>query len=279
VNPACHPAGRSEPVNAYKILNNFLSSLSIFLLTLVLGCAPLVPFPSAKPFSQQESVRLISNLQDQERKVYSFQGVGKLRLKKGEEETETNLFAVGCMPFKVRLEITHPWGRPLLYIVADERNISVLSLTDKKFFRGPPNSLKIKQFFLCGLDLDLAWIIFSGRIPILSAAGGAVSLKPYEISLYNKQGEIIETISFSSRTLLPKSAYFPKKGFTIILSEFKEGNLGLHPLKIKILKENEDQSAEIRYKSLKLNKPVPKEIFQLNPPPNFEIIKLNYQQN
>jgi len=55
--------------------------------------------------------------------------------------------------------------------------------------------------------------------------------------------------------------------------------LGLHPLKIKILKEDEDQSAEIRYKSLKLNKPVPEEIFQLNPPPNFEIIKLNYQQN
>jgi len=264
-----------EPVNTYKIWNNLLSYLSIFLLTLLLGCASLAPLPPGKPFSQQEADRLISNLKDQGKKVSSFQGIGKLNLKKGEEEVEVNLFAIGSNPYKMRLEITHSWGSPLLHIVADERNISVLSLTDKKFFRGPPHSLDIKQFFPCGVELDLAWKIFSGSVPILSTAGRAVSLKPHEISLYNKRGEIVETISFSSRTLLPQSIYFPKKGFTIILSEFDQGDLGLHPLKIKMLKKNEDQLAVIRYKSLKFNKPIPKEIFQLNPPPNFEIINLN----
>jgi len=59
------------------------------------------------------------------------------------------------------------------------------------------------------------------------------------------------------------------------LSEFDQGDLGLHPLKIKVLKENEDQLVVIRYKSLKLNKAVPEEIFQLNPPPSFEIVNLN----
>ena len=259
----------------YKTWNNILSCLTIFLLTLLLGCASLTPFPPAKPFSQQESDRLISNLQDQEEKISSFQGIGKLMLKKGEEEIEANLFAIGSNPYKIRLEITHPWGRPLLYIVADEKNVSALSLTEKKFFRGPPNSFNIKQFFPCSLDIDLAWTIFSGSVPILSTAGRAVSLKPYEISLYNKQGEVIKTISFSSRNLLPRSIYFPKKGFTIVLSEFEQGDLGLHPLKIKVLKENEDQLVVIRYKSLKLNKAVPEEIFQLNPPPDFEIVNLN----
>jgi len=232
------------------------------LLTLVLGCASLAPFPPVKPFSQKESDRLISNLQDQEEKVSSFQGIGKLMLKKGEEEIEANLFAIGSNPYKIRLEITHPWGRPLLYIV-------------EKFFRGPPHSLDMKRFFLYGLDLDLAWKIFSGSVPILSASGGTVSLKPHEISLYNKQGEIIETISFSSKTLLPRSIYFPMKGLSILFSEFEEGDLGPHPLKVKVLKENEDQLVVIRYKSFTVNKPVPEEIFQLNPPPSFEIINLN----
>ena len=259
----------------YKTWNNFLSYLFIFLLTLVLGCASLEPFPPVKPFSQKESDRLISNLKDQEEKVSTFQGIGKLNLKKGEEEIEANLFAIGSNPYKIRLEITHPWGRPLLYIVADEKSISVLSLTDKKFFRGPPHSLDIKQFFLYGLDLDLAWKIFSGSVPILSASGGTVSLKPHEISLYNKQGEIIETISFSSKTLLPRSIYFPMKGLSILFSEFEEGDLGPHPLKIKVLKESEDQLVVIRYKSFTLNKPIPEEIFQLNPSPNFEIVNLN----
>jgi len=260
---------------SYKIWNNFLSSLSIFLLALVLGCAHLVSFPPAEPFSQQESDRLISNLRDQEEKISSFQGFGTLMFKKGEEEIEANLFAIGSNPYKIRLEITHTWGRPLLHIVGDERNVSVLSLTDKKFFRGTPHSLDIKQFFLCGLGMDLIWKIFSGSVPILSASGGAVSLKPHEISLYNKQGEVEEIVSFSPRTLLPRSIYFPKKGFSILFSEFEEGDLGPHPLKIKVLKEDEDHLAVIRYKSLTLNKPVPEEIFQLNPPTNFEIINLN----
>lgn len=259
----------------YEIRDNFFLYLFIFLLTLVLGCAYPAPFSPVKPFSQQESDRIIRNLKDQEEKVSSFQGIGKVMLKKGQEEIEANLFAVGSNPYKIRLEITHPWGRPLLYIVADEKSISALSLRDKKFFRGPPHSFDIKQFFLYGLDLDLAWKIFSGSVPILSALGGIVSLKPYEISLFNKQGEIVETISFSPKTLLPRSIYFPKKGFSILLSEFDEGYLDPRPLKIKILKESENQLVVIRYKNLTLNKPVPEEIFRLNPPPSFEIVNLN----
>jgi len=85
----------------------------------------------------------------------------------------------------------------------------------------------------------------------------------------------METISFSSKTLLPRSICFPKKGFSILYSEFEEGDLGPHPLKIKVLKENEDQLIVIRYKSLTLNKPVPEEIFELNPPSNFEIVNPN----
>jgi outer membrane lipoprotein-sorting protein len=262
-------------LKAYKIWNNFLLYLFVFLLTLVLGCAYPAPFPPAKPFSQQESDQIISNLKDREEKVSSFQGIGKVVVKKGEEEIEANLFAVGSNPYKIRLEIIHSWGRPLLYIVADEKSISVLSLRDKKFFRGPPHSLDIKKFFLYGLDLDLAWKIFSGSVPILSASGGTVSLKPHEISLYNKQGEIVETISFSPKTLLPRSIYFPKKGFSILLSEFDEGYLEPRPLKIKVLKESEDQLVVIRYKNFSLNKPVPEEIFQLTPPPSFEIVNLN----
>lgn len=260
----------------YKIWNNILSPLAIFILALLIGCAHLVPFPPTKPFSQEENIRLISQLREQEEKIFSFQGVGKLRFKDGTEEMEANLFSVGCRPFKLRLEITHPWGRPILHIVVDEKNISVLSLVDKKFFKGPSSPLNTKQFFLCGLDLYSAWKILSGSVPILPHCK-AVSLKTNEITLYNKEGEVVEIISFYPKPLLPRSVYFPKKGFIIMLSEFKEGDLGFYPLRIKIVKGDEDQLTEITYKNLKLNKRVPEEIFRFNPPQDFEIIKLNYQ--
>lgn len=258
----------------YQLWKNFLSSLTIFLIILLFGCAPLISFPPAKPFSQQESDRLISNLHDQEKKVSSFQGIGKLLLKRGEEEIEANLFTIGKRPYKVRLEIAHPWGKPLLYVVADEKNVSALSFAERKLFRGPSGSFNIQQFFPCGFDMDLAWTIFTGSVPILSTAERVMSLKPYEISLYDKQGEVTKTIRFSSRDLLPRSIYFPKKGFTIFFSEFEKKDAGFYPLSIKVLKEKEDQLVVIRYKSLQLNKAVPEEIFQLHSPPGFEIVNL-----
>lgn len=259
----------------YKRWSNLLSYLTVLIFTLLLGCAQFLPFQLRKPFSQEDTAHLISRLREQGEKIVSFQGVGRLRFKEGEEESESNLFAVGCKPFKVRLEITHPWGRPLSHIVVDEENISILSLTDNKFFRGPSSHLNKKKFFLFGLDLESAWKILSGRIPILPHFR-AVSLKPNKITLYDRQGEVVEIISFFPGPLLPRSVYFPKKGITIMLSKFKEGDPGPYPLKIKIVKGDEDQLVEIRYKNLYINRAIPEEIFQLTPPPDFEIIKLNH---
>jgi hypothetical protein len=262
---------------AYRRWNSLLSYLCVFLLTLLFGCAPLLRFPPSKPFSKEQTARLISHLKDQGEKIWSFQGVGRLRFKEGGEQSESNLFVVGCRPLKVRLEITHPWGRPISHIVVDERDISVLSLIDNKFFRGPSSPLNIERLSPFGLDLESTWKILSGGVPILPHCR-AVSLKPHEIILYNKRGEVVETISFFPGPLLPRSVSFPKKSITVRLSEFKERDVGPNPLRIKIEKGAEGQLVEIRYKDLRLNRAVPEGIFQLNPPPGFEIIHLDYQE-
>jgi hypothetical protein len=257
----------------YRSWNNPLSGLGLFVITLLFGCAPLLrPLPKP-PFSQEEAIQLIFDLREQGEEIRSFQAVGKLRLEEGGRQAESNLFALGRRPLKVRLEITHPWGKPLSHIVADEQYISVLSLTDNKFLKGPASAFNTEKLFLFGLGLDSAWMILAGRIPILPHHR-AVSLKPGEITLYNLQGEIVEAISFSPDRLLPRCVALPRKGITILLSEFEEGDLGPYPSRMRIEKADQGRSLELRYKSLKLNKPIPEEIFQLSPPPGFEIIPL-----
>ena len=251
-----------------------LSYLTILVLIFLIGCAPLVPSPPTAPFTQTETAQLISELRAEGRRISSFHGVGSLRYRDREEESELNLLAVGGRPFKLRLEVSHPWGRPLFFIVLDGDNTSVLSLVDHKFFKGQSNRLPMDVLFLLRLDLDSIWQILSGNVPILHHSK-ASSLKPYEVTLYNGEGKVTQIISFFPRSLLPRSVFFPYEGITIMLSDFKQGDFGPRPLRIEIARKDTDQSVEIRYKDLTRNKPIPEEVFSLDPPPGFEVIELN----
>jgi len=209
--------------------------------------------------------------------VRSFLGIGRLLFREGEEETEMGLLAVGQRPSRVRLELTHTWGKPLLYMVADRENTSVLSFVEHTFYSGPSSQLDRRQFFLFELDLDAAWVILAGRIPILPHCK-VESLRPNELTLLNGQGEAVERLTFPSGLSLPRAIHLPGQGFTIGLSHFKEGTQGPYPSKVTIAQGDERQ-LEIRYTSLQVNRPIPEEIFRLNPPPDVTVIQQDYREH
>lgn len=251
--------------------------LALLVIVSLMGCAPLRILPPAKPMSQDQAHHLISQMRAQADGVYSFLGIGTLLFREGEEETEMNLLAVGQRPSRVRLELTHTWGRPLLYLVADRENTSVLSFVEHTFYSGPSSQLDTRQFFLFELDLDAAWVLLAGRIPILPHRK-VESLRPNEITLFNGQGKAVERLTFHSGLSLPRSIHLPRQGFTVELSRFKEGTQGPYPSKV-IIAQGDERQLEIRYTSLQLNRPIPEEIFHLNPPPDVEIIQQDYLEH
>jgi hypothetical protein len=261
----------------HKKINSCAAYLILFVCTALFGCAQLVPYPQAPPFSQQETAQLIAGLRTQEDKVASFQGIGKLRFKDGEEVSEANLLAVGSRPLKVRLEISHPWGSPLFFLVVNEKHTQAVSFVEKKVFRGDLSHLPVRQFSVLMLDLDSTWMVLSGCVPVLPH-GRAASLKPYEIRLFDTEEEVREIITFSPGSRLPRSVSFPDKGIAVVWSDYERSDWGLKPSRIVIMSEVHNQSAEIRYKRLLINRSVPEEIFRLAPPPGFEIVELNPQE-
>ena len=261
----------------WRRINGCVACLILFVFTFLFACAPLVPSPPTPPFSQKETTQLIASLRIQGDQVASFQGFGKLRFKHGEEESESNLLAVGSRPLKVRLEISHPWGRPLFFVVVDEKHTQAVSFVEKKVFRGELSHLPVRPFSVLMLDPDSIWMVLSGSVPVLPHARAA-SLKPHEIRLFDTEEEVREIITFSPGSRLPRSISFPDKGITVVLSDYERSDWGLKPSRIVIISEKHNQSAEIRYKRLLINRSVPEEIFRLAPPPGFEIVELNPQE-
>jgi hypothetical protein len=253
--------------------NGFFSYLTLFVLIFLFGCAPLVPYPPAPPFSQEKATRIIASLKIQENEVTSFQGIGKVRFKDGEQESEANLLAVGSRPLRVRLEISHPWGRPLFFVVVGNKHTQAVSFVEKKVFRGEWSRLPVRPFSVLTLDLNSLWMVLSGGVPILPHARAA-SLKQHEIRLFDEQEEVREIIAFFPDSRLPRSVRFPDKGITIAFSKYEHSDWGLKPSGIVIMSEGHNQSAEIRYKHLRINRSVPEEVFRLAPPPGFQIVDL-----
>ena len=240
------------------------------------GCAPLRPLPPARPLSQDQAHHLISQMRAQADGVFSFVGIGKLLFKQGDGETEMNLLAVGQRPSRMRLELTHTWGKPLLYMVVDRQNSSVLSFVENTFYSGPLSQVDTSRFFPFELDLDAAWVLLAGRIPILPHCT-VESLRPNELTLLNGRGDTVERLTFPSGRSLPRSIHLPEQGFTVALSRFKEAPSGPYPSKVSIA-QGDERRLEIRYTSLQVNRPIPEEIFRLNPPPDVEIIQQDYRE-
>jgi hypothetical protein len=264
-------------VQRFMMAGNRPSYLAIIALALLVGCAPLRTLPPAEPMSQDQAHHLISQMRVQADEVSSFVGMGKLLFREGEETTEMSLVAVGQRPSRIRLELTHTWGKPLLFLVADKRNTSVLSFVERTFYTGPPSGLQGVLYFPFELDLDTAWVILSGRIPILPHSR-VESLGPNEITLFDGRGEPVESLIFAQDCSIPTSIHLSRQKLTVALSQFKEGTMGAYPSKVTISRGDEQQ-LEIRYTSLEFNRSIPEELFGLNPPPDVKIIRKNYQEN
>ncbi len=244
-------------------------------LFLPLGCSTLKQPVETKPLFHKDAAQILSYLKGQNSNVESFQGIGRVIVNSGSSELESNLFIAGKSPQRARLEITHFWGKPLIHIVIDGRDVSALSLTEKKFFRCHDGYLDIDHIFLSKLDTKIIWDILAGRVPILDEVVKTVGYKENEILLLNSSGQIIERILFSSNPILAKEIYFPLKEITINLSKFRKMNSGYVPLKIEIIEEKPDRAIKIEYKDFEIGNQIPDEIFYLSPLPGYEVIEIS----
>jgi outer membrane biogenesis lipoprotein LolB len=250
--------------------------IAIIAVAFVVSCAPLQTLPPAKPISQDRAHQLINQMSERADEVASFVGLGKLIFKEEQKgTTSVNLLAVGRRPSKVRIELDHAWGKPLIYLVADRQNTSVLSFVENIFYSGASDSLKIRQLFPFELDLEIVWVILSGRVPILPHST-VESLKPNEITLFDEWGKKVERIIFAQDPFLPTLIHLHREGLIVELSQFKKCEAGFYPSKVSI-SQGDDRQVEIRYTSLEFNRPIPEEVFSLNPPPDVRIIRENDQ--
>ncbi len=251
--------------------------LLLFSVFFLHGCAK-APVPEKSlppPFNPQEIDVILEGFETQRRNVRSCFGSGRLSIQTREGADDVNILVAGQKdPFRVKLEITHPWGRPLLHIVMNESTLQAVVFHHKRVYRGKPMDALPGGPLPIPLAPDIVWSLIRG-FPIVAGHTRAASGKGGEIALLDEKDAILEVITFGSDDGFPVMVSFFEHAVDIHYSPFDE-NDGIQSARlVKLVHPDSGTSLELELNERVFNRAIPPAVFELDVPRGFEVRELS----
>ncbi len=253
-------------------INIFIAALPVLLL--LQSCAPVSVRPPSRPIDKAEIVYMVSSFREQEARVNSFFSTGRIIFHENDSESEANILVVGSKsPLRVRIEITHPWGRPLFQCFVKGRKFFLLSFTEKKVYVGLQGSVPPGGFSPGRLEQDQLWGILRGY-PVPCDEGRVASLKGNQIIFVDHEEDPIEIIDFYPQNNFPRLVSFPEKGISVEFSEFGDLEGIQYARIVRLVDSLSGTVLELRLGDRTFNKPIPEDLFNLKIPAGFQKVML-----
>lgn len=257
-------------------VKSLITGLSLILFQ---SCAPVFVQPPSPPLVPQEIAYIISNISDQEKQVHSFFSTARLIYNKDGSESESNILAIASKnPFRIKIEITHPWGRPLLHVLINRSRIQVLSFPEKRYYTGQLGDPGSSKFFPGRLAPDKVWAFLRGY-PILLKHKRFLSIKGDQVVFFNGNDEVIQVIDLYPDSDNPRLISFPEEGIRMLFSDFENDNDIYYARKTKLDDLKDKTTLTFKLKQIAFNKSVPETIFCLKIPAGFKKFPLNGELN
>ena len=259
-----------KPSAVWIIIPTFiLVSLSI------LSCAPPHARPPSMPQEPLTKDNLIAILARQEERVDSFISTGRIGLKESGQITRAAiLFAGEKDPFRLKIEISHLWGRPIAHLLVDEKGFELLSFPEKRHYAGTLNKLPSLTLFPDFPGADQIWGLGRG-FPKFADGIKSISLHQSEILLINDGEKIVQEIRFSYHDKLPEQVTYPEPGIRVSYSHFMNDNGILYAETLLITDKKTKTEIPLQFSQFVFNENIPEDIFHIIRPKNFEYVFLN----
>jgi hypothetical protein len=231
------------------------------------GCALFYKLPPQPPLSPGDVTKALSQIREQNDKVRSFFTNGRIKAKEGVWEQEAlALVAATRHPERIKIEITHPWGQPIVHLLVEGRALSVLSFAKRKLYVGEVKPESLSRVFPGRFDHEVIWGVLRGY-PTLRPFHHAGSQEGNQISLFLEDGKEIERVDLDPEHFHPVAVLYPDMKMKLEFSGFQE-NLGIiHARQIKIIHSN--GYLTLIYEKAVFNSPIPDPVFALERPPGF----------
>ena len=262
---------------SYIICKKILPLLIILAVSIVLGCTSLNRHLVMEPMSFYEAGKALAFIQDQEDRIYSFITSGTVSIGAWMTAHKANILIFGTRdPFRLKIEVTHPWGGRLFHILIKDTTLEVLSFEEKTLYAGTFTPYFLSKFLPgLNLDRDFVWSVARGY-PILLEHSRFASFGAGQISLLNYDGTPIEVINMLENSKLPQEVLFPSHDIMLDFTAYKEINGIYYAQEVKVGGASGDKELVIHYEKMVFNTAViSTRDFTMSPPPGFETIYLH----
>jgi hypothetical protein len=244
-------------------------------LLLLNGCTSFPRHVPSVPFGPDETRRVLALFKEQESLVHTFVSSGRLKMRAKGPESESSFLIAGTRdPYKIKIEITHLWGKPILHILIDGIQLGVLSFSEKRLYKGTLDELGRLKFFPAHLRTDQIWAL-ARAYPALSEYDRAVSMKGHQVTLLDSKEQPVQVIDFYPQPdLLPRLITFPAQDTRVSFSDFQNSSGIYYAQNVGVAGRNPDTEITFELKQMILNRPIPNEVLMLTSPPDFEVMPL-----
>ena len=256
-------------------LNSSVTKIMVGLCLLSLQCcSPLLVQAPSPPFAKQQILDILSCLEEQEASVRSFFSSGRLVFNQNGSESDANILIAGTRdPLCIKVEITHPWGQPLIHILINETKLYIVSYHEKRYYFGLLEDLCSLRVFPAPLEPDQAWSLVRGY-PVLRKYDRAVSSKKNQITLLSGTEEAVQVIDFYPESNLPRLVSFPGRDTMLSFSDFQNECKICYARDIRLIDPETGEMLLLELKQMVFNKSIPEAILRLEIPPDFEVLPL-----
>ncbi len=237
-------------------------------------CARVAITPPSPPLDHQAMTGIISVFKKQATVVRTLVSSGTLTLDIKGSESDTKVLIVATRhPSKIKIEITHTWGRPLLHILIKGSNLDILSFTDKRLYSGQLGNLGLTRLIPVPLSPELIWTL-ARAYPVLLNHNRALSVNGNQITFLDQGGDKIQVVDLYPESDLPQRVSFCKQNAEVIFSDFQNNDSIQYAKEIEMNSPNDNARLALEIRQITFNKPVPDAIFQLETPRDFEVVPL-----
>jgi len=257
-------------------------------------CSPLTVKPPSPALNEERIAALVSAFVAQESLAKTLFFSGTLTFKNQNTENTVQILMIadatgagthdragtGACPYgRMKIEITHPWGKPLTHILIEGRRLYMLDFTEKRIYRGSLKSKRFSQYIPVPLNHSILWSL-ARAFPALLKHRETASIAGNQFTLLDDLGDKVQHFELYSAEPLPRRVCFCEQNTTIVFSDFQDDDGILYARQMRF-HGSHNVGLEINIDQMTFNTPLPKAVFSMEAPPDFKAVHLedDYQEH